>query len=116
VAVKACAVEPPSGASSVALSLSGRGVCDFVDIDKPAVFEYERVMRTYEFTVVTERDEDGRYVAICPSLQGCYTEGETEAEALELIRDAVRLHVEARIGRGEPVYEEVSISTVRVEV
>ncbi len=51
-------------------------------------------MKTYEFTVVVERDEDGRYVAVCPSLQGCYTEGETEAEALELIRDAIRLHSE----------------------
>jgi predicted RNase H-like HicB family nuclease len=38
-------------------------------------------MEYYEFTVVVERDEDGRYVAICPALQGCYTEGETEEEA-----------------------------------
>jgi predicted RNase H-like HicB family nuclease len=71
-------------------------------------------MRAYEFTVIVERDEDGRYVAICPSLQGCYTEGETEA--LELIRDAIRLHIEARIEHGEPVFEEVRTSTVRVEV
>ena len=73
-------------------------------------------MKEYEFTVVIEQDEDGRFLAICPGLQGCYTEGETEVEALELIRDAIRLHVEARIARGEPVYEEVSISTVRAEV
>ena len=38
-------------------------------------------MKDYEFTVVIERDEDGRFVAICPALQGCYTEGETEEEA-----------------------------------
>ena len=67
-------------------------------------------MKTYEFTVVLERDEDGRYVAICPALQGCYTEGESEAEALELIRDAVWLHIEARLERGEPMYEEVRAS------
>ena len=73
-------------------------------------------MKAYEFTVVVERDEDGRYVAICPSLEGCYTEGETEAEAMELIRDAIRLHIEARLERGEPIYEEVKTSTVRVEV
>jgi predicted RNase H-like HicB family nuclease len=93
------------------------GVYDFEDIDKPDATSYrERVMRAYEFTVIVERDEDGRYVAICPSLQGCYTEGETETEALELIRDAIRLHIEARIERGEPVSEEVRTSTVRVEV
>ena len=53
-------------------------------------------MADYEFTVVIERDEDGRFLAICPALQGCYTEGETEAEARELITDAIRLHVQDR--------------------
>ena len=65
-------------------------------------------MKAYEFTVVVERDEDGRYVAICPSLQGCYTEGETEAEAMELIRDAIHLHIEARLELGEPIHEDDS--------
>jgi predicted RNase H-like HicB family nuclease len=54
-------------------------------------------MQGYEFTVVIEKDEDGRFVAICPALQGCYTEGETEEEARQLIEDAIRLHVESRI-------------------
>lgn len=53
-------------------------------------------MTTYQFTVVIERDEDGRYVAICPALAGCYTEGETESEARSLIEDAIRLHIEDR--------------------
>ena len=73
-------------------------------------------MRGYEFTVVIERDEDGRFVAICPALQGCYTEGETEEEARRLIEDAIRLHVESRIARDEPIYEEVGSHKVRVAV
>jgi predicted RNase H-like HicB family nuclease len=60
-------------------------------------------MKTFQFTVVTDRDEDGRYLAVCPSLPGCYTEGETEQEARELIEDAIRLHVEDRLARGEVV-------------
>ena len=60
-------------------------------------------MRDYEFTVVIEKDEDGRLVAICPALQGCYTEWETEDEARHLIEDAIRLHVESRIARSERV-------------
>src|SRR6266567_6547701 len=71
-------------------------------------------MQDYEFTVVIERDEDGRFVAICPALQGCYTEGETEEEARQLIEDAIRLHVESRIARNEPIYEEVGSHKVRV--
>ena len=60
-------------------------------------------MKEYEFTVVLERDEDGRYLAICPALQGCYTEGETEDEARSLIEDAIRLHLEDRLEMGEPI-------------
>ena len=51
----------------------------------------------YEFTVVIERDEDGVYIAAGPALQGCHTAGDTEEEALELIKDARRLHIEVRL-------------------
>lgn len=73
-------------------------------------------MKNYEFTVVIERDADGRYLAIVPALQGCYTEGESEAEALTLIEDAIRLHIEDRLANGEPINEEVEIARVRVAV
>ncbi|MEK7711177.1 MAG: type II toxin-antitoxin system HicB family antitoxin [Planctomycetota bacterium] len=73
-------------------------------------------MRTFQFTVVIERDEDGRFLVICPALPGCYTEGDTEKEAKELIEDAIRLHVKDRLERGEPIHEEVGISTVRIAV
>jgi predicted RNase H-like HicB family nuclease len=73
-------------------------------------------MKVYEFTVVIERDADGRYVAVVPALQGCYTEGETEQEARELIEDAVRLHVEDRLAHGAPIHEEVGSSRVRIVV
>lgn len=73
-------------------------------------------MQNYEFTVVIERDEDGRFVAICPGLQGCYTEGETEKEARENIRDAIRLHIESRRERNEPIYEEVGSEKIRMAI
>ncbi|MGH7475991.1 MAG: type II toxin-antitoxin system HicB family antitoxin [Longimicrobiales bacterium] len=73
-------------------------------------------MKTYEFTVVIERDEDGRFVAIVPALQGCYTEGDTEQEARDLVEDAIRLHIQDRIERGEPIHEEVGSSRVRIAV
>ena len=70
----------------------------------------------YEFTVVIGRDEDGRFVAICPGLQGCYTEGETEAEARDAIKDAIRLHVDDRLATGEPILREVGTEKVRIAV
>ena len=73
-------------------------------------------MKSYEFTVVIEKDEGGRYLAICPALQGCYTEGETEEEAKKLIEDAIRLHIESRIKNKEPIYHEVSAKKIRIAV
>lgn len=45
--------------------------------------------RTYQLQVVVEVDEDGMYVASCPSLQGCYTQGDTFEEAMRNIRDVI---------------------------
>jgi predicted RNase H-like HicB family nuclease len=73
-------------------------------------------MQTYELTIVIERDEDGRYLAVCPALQGCYTEGVSEEEARTLITDAIRLHIESRLERGEPIPAEVSTERISVSV
>ncbi len=71
-------------------------------------------MTDYKFTVVVEQDEDGLYIASVPLLQGCYTQGKTYKEALENIKDAIRLHIEARQALGEPIPIEVAIDEVRV--
>jgi len=72
-------------------------------------------MRTYQFSVVVERDQNG-YVAFCPGLQGCYTQGETYEEALEYIKDAIRLHVADRIESGEEIPQPESVSLTSLEV
>ena len=71
-------------------------------------------MPDYKFTVVVEQDEDGFYIASVPLLQGCYTQGKTYEEALENIKDAIKLHIEARQSLGEPVPIEIAIDEVRV--
>lgn len=71
-------------------------------------------MPDYKFTVVVEKDEDGLYVASVPLLQGCYTQGKTYEEALENIKDAIKLHIEARRALEEPVPIEVAIDEVQV--
>ncbi len=73
-------------------------------------------MKSYDFTVVIEKDEDGSYLAICPALQGCYAEGSTQEEALEMIKDAIKLHIEDRLDKGEPLYEEVFSSRLKIAV
>ncbi|HKV25771.1 MAG TPA: type II toxin-antitoxin system HicB family antitoxin [Candidatus Acidoferrum sp.] len=52
-------------------------------------------MRNPTLPIVVESDADGYFVS-CPSLQGCYTQGDTYEEAVENIKDAIRLHIEDR--------------------
>jgi predicted RNase H-like HicB family nuclease len=73
-------------------------------------------MKSYDFTVVVEKDEEGNFLAICPALQGCYAEGSTQKEALEMIEDAIKLHIEDRLASGEPLYEEVYSSKMKIAV
>ena len=45
--------------------------------------------------VVLEPSEDGGYTVYVPSLPGCISEGDTREEALENIREAIDLYLEA---------------------
>ena len=73
-------------------------------------------MRTYKFKIIIEQDEDGVYVVSCPALKGCYSQGSTIEESVENIKDAIRLHIEAREAVGEPVPIEVLLDEVKVSV
>ncbi|NIM47507.1 MAG: type II toxin-antitoxin system HicB family antitoxin [Candidatus Aenigmarchaeota archaeon] len=53
-------------------------------------------MKKFQFPILIEKDEDGKYVASCPILQGCYTQGNTKEKALKNIKEAIDLHIEAR--------------------
>jgi predicted RNase H-like HicB family nuclease len=66
-----------------------------------------------KFLVTVERDEDGMYVAECPAIPGCVSQGKTQAEALENIKDAIRGCLEVRRERGLPLtvpVHEVDVS------
>jgi predicted RNase H-like HicB family nuclease len=44
--------------------------------------------------VVVERGEDGYFAVRCPSLKSCWSQGRTQEEALENIREAIELYLE----------------------
>lgn len=45
--------------------------------------------------VVLEPSDEGGYTAIVPALPGCISEGDTKESALENIREAIALYLEA---------------------
>ncbi len=51
-------------------------------------------MRVYDFKVLLEPDESGGYVVTCPAIPGCYSQGDTVAEALADIKEAIELCLE----------------------
>ncbi len=44
--------------------------------------------------VILEQGEDGYFVAHCPALRSCWSQGKTREEALRNIREAVELYLE----------------------
>ncbi len=72
-------------------------------------------MQHLTLPIIVESDEDGYYVT-CPTLQGCYSQGETYEEAIANIKDAIRLHVEDRLADGEEISQKVSVSLSTVEI
>ena len=49
-----------------------------------------------QIDVIIELDDTGYYFAYCPALKGCCSQGKTEQEALDNVREAVELWLEAQ--------------------
>ncbi len=71
--------------------------------------EYRLSMKFY---VTLDRDEDGMWIAECPSIPGCVSQGETREESLTNVREAIALCLEVRAERGMPL----TMETVQVEI
>jgi predicted RNase H-like HicB family nuclease len=65
-----------------------------------------------KFMTTLERDEDGVWIAECPSIPGCVSQGDTRDEAIANIREAIAACLEVRAERGLPL----TLETQQVEV
>jgi predicted RNase H-like HicB family nuclease len=55
-----------------------------------------------EYIVIVEQG-DTSFGAYVPDLPGCVAVGETRDEAMDLIREAIEMHIESLRENGEPV-------------
>jgi predicted RNase H-like HicB family nuclease len=60
-----------------------------------------------KFSVTLDRDEDGVWIAECPAIPGCVSQGDTKDAALTNIREAIHLCLEVRAERGLPLTIEM---------
>lgn len=69
---------------------------------------------TVRFAVVLERDEDGYFLASCPALSGCHSQGRSRAEAISNIKEAIRGYIASMQKHGEKIpsaeVEEVEVA------
>ena len=56
-----------------------------------------------KYRILIEPDEDGVFVASCPSLPGCHSQGTTRADAKANISEAIELYVESLRAHDEPI-------------
>ncbi len=56
--------------------------------------------------MILEKQTVGGYHAFCPALKGCHSEGETEAEALQGIQEAIEVYLDSLRAHNEPIPEE----------
>jgi len=65
-----------------------------------------------KFLITIYPDEDGMYIAECPSIPGCVSQGRTEAEAEKNIRSAIKECLQVRAQKGMPL----TVTTRQVDV
>jgi len=65
-----------------------------------------------KFVITISQDEDGIYIAECPSIPGCVSQGATEQEAERNIQDAIKECLAVRAEKGMPL----TVATRQIEV
>ena len=67
-----------------------------------------------KFTITIDRDETGAWVAECPAIPGCVSQGDTKPEAVKNVREAIEACLEVRAERGLPLTIETQLVEVAV--
>jgi predicted RNase H-like HicB family nuclease len=69
-----------------------------------------------KYTIIIEKGRESGYVVYAPVLKGCVSQGKTKEEALNNIKEAIEVYIEALIEDGLPVPTEAGRDTIELEV
>jgi antitoxin HicB len=67
-----------------------------------------------KFRVLIQPDEDGVFVAECPTLPGCISQGKTRAEAITNIEDAIQGYLASVKKHGEPIPPPITEEIIEI--
>jgi predicted RNase H-like HicB family nuclease len=66
------------------------------------------------YRIIIEQDEDGQFVAECPTLPGCISQGQSRDEAVANIKDAIAGYLASLKKHGEPIPPPITEEIVEV--
>jgi antitoxin HicB len=69
-----------------------------------------------KFRVIIEQDEDGVFVANCPTLPGCISQGKTRDEAQANIKEAIQGYLESLQKHDEPIPHPITEEIIEIAV
>ena len=69
-----------------------------------------------DVTALIEPDEDGVFVATCPTLPGCVSQGTTREEARQNIIDAITGYLESLRKHDEPIPPPITEEVAEIDV
>ena len=70
--------------------------------------------RAMKYRVYLEPDEDGVFVATCPALPGCVSQGRTRVEATENIRETIEGYLKSLRKHGDPLPPSILAEVIEV--
>ena len=65
------------------------------------------------YPIVIHKDKDSDYGVTVPDLPGCFSAGQTIDEAMEMIKEAIELHLEGLIEEGQPIPKPTTIEAYK---
>jgi antitoxin HicB len=69
-----------------------------------------------KFRIIVEPDEDGVFVAECPTLPGCVSQGATRDAAMANMRDAIQGYLHSLEKHGDPVPGPITEEIIEIPV
>ena len=67
-----------------------------------------------KYRILIEQDEDGFFVAECPALPGCVSQGESRVEAIKNVQDAIKGYLESLKKHDEPIPPAIEEEIIEV--
>ena len=69
-----------------------------------------------KFRIIIEQDEDGVFIAQCPALPGCVSQGQTRKEAEANIKEAIQGYIESLRKHDEPIPPSITEEIIDIAI